>query len=142
VLTDHTPPREEGRYIRRDHVVRPHIECLLQLREHFRLGVYSSATIRTVNRALGLIRSELNAIKRRGVDGAGGGRYGSAQPLPSFAMGQGWEDKPRWQHAARGSEWWGAAMVATRLASPPAGSLRPRRREEVRLQQPSCLAPL
>jgi hypothetical protein len=70
VLTDHTPPREEGRYIRRDHVVRPHIERLLALREHFRLGVYSSATLRTVNRAVGLIRSELARMhKEEGLDG-------------------------------------------------------------------------
>jgi hypothetical protein len=86
VLTDHTPPREEGRYIRRDHVVRPHIERLLALRQHFRLGIYSSATLRTVNRALGLVRSELLAMRQQGVEGeralrcvAGRGRVGRGE---------------------------------------------------------------
>lgn len=80
VLTDHTPPREEGRYIRRDHVVRPHVERLLRLREcgSFRLGVYSSATLRTVNRALGLIRQELNNMRHKGVAGAASRVWGLA----------------------------------------------------------------
>ena len=74
VLTDHTPPREEGRYVRRDHVVRPRVEALLALRRDFILGVYSSATVRTVQRALGLIRGELLRLNRAGLaDGARGG---------------------------------------------------------------------
>lgn len=76
VLTDHTPPREEGRYLRRDHVVRPQIERMLALREHFTLGVYSSATLKTVNRALGIIRAELMRLKKLGLaDGEAVGVY-------------------------------------------------------------------
>jgi hypothetical protein len=59
----------EGRSIRRDHVVRPHIECLLALREHFRLGIYSSAMRHTIDRALALVRSNLLAMRRQGVEG-------------------------------------------------------------------------
>jgi len=54
-------------------VVRPHIEGLLRLRRRFILGVYSSATLRTVNRALGLIRSELLRMRREGLQGDLGG---------------------------------------------------------------------
>jgi hypothetical protein len=46
----------------RDHVVRPHIEELLRLLPHFRLGVFSSATTRTVNTALDRIYRRLKDI--------------------------------------------------------------------------------
>jgi hypothetical protein len=48
----------------RDHVVRPRIEELLRLLPHFRLGIFSSATTRTVNTALGVIHRRLKDIAR------------------------------------------------------------------------------
>jgi hypothetical protein len=54
----------------RDHVVRPHIEELLRLLPHFRLGVFSSATTRTVKTALGVIHRRLHDIAR--AKGLGG----------------------------------------------------------------------
>ena len=50
--------------MRRDHVVRPHISAILELRHRFVLGVYSSATMRTVQTAMARIRSELMRLKR------------------------------------------------------------------------------
>ncbi len=50
VLTDHTKPIRP--FQKRDHVIRPHIEELLMLMPHFRVGVYSSATLKTVNTAI------------------------------------------------------------------------------------------
>jgi hypothetical protein len=44
--------------MKRQHIVRPHICELLRLLPHFRLGVYSSATVHTV-------RNGLAAIERR-----------------------------------------------------------------------------
>jgi hypothetical protein len=71
VLVGDAPPCEEGRYAPRDHVVRPGLaEQLLRLAGPFRLGVYSSATLRTVTRALGKINSEVDALRARGVQGA------------------------------------------------------------------------
>eukprot|EP00775_Hariotina_reticulata_P002545 gene2545-2848_t len=57
VLTDHTPAK--GRFRERGHVIRPHIEELLRLLPHFRLGIYSSATWRTVDTALALLHQTL-----------------------------------------------------------------------------------
>jgi hypothetical protein len=47
------------RFIKRDHIVRPHIAELLRLYPHFRIGVFSSATIRTVNTALDTLYAAL-----------------------------------------------------------------------------------
>lgn len=56
-------------------MVRPHIEELLRLLPHFRLGVFSSATSRTVNTALGVIQRRLRDIARaRGLGAARAGR--------------------------------------------------------------------
>ena len=56
------------RYIVRDHIVRPHIEELLRLLPHFTLGVFSSATKRTVNTALGIIHKKLReAAAAKGI---------------------------------------------------------------------------
>lgn len=83
VLTDHTPARMEGKYRVRQHVVRPHIEELLRLLPDFRLGIFSSATRRTVNNALGAIHRELRAAAAaRG----GGARLGMLHPVPCRAL--------------------------------------------------------
>lgn len=47
------------RFVKRDHIVRPHIEELLRLHPHFRIGVFSSATVRTVNTALDTLYAAL-----------------------------------------------------------------------------------
>jgi hypothetical protein len=106
VLTEHTPAREEagataagggGQYKRRQHVVRPHLDALLRLRQHFDLGIYSSATARTVQRALSLIHNALGPALRGGGGNGGGGGGGSGgvaqqqqhhhhQPPPLFAV--------------------------------------------------------
>ena len=74
VLTDHTPARKEGAYHRREHIVRPHIEQLLRLREVFDLGVYSSATIRTVRTAIGIIERTVTETMQAQQPGKGKGQ--------------------------------------------------------------------
>lgn len=57
-----------SRYIVRDHIVRPQIEELLRLLPHFTLGIFSSATKRTVNTAMGVIHRKLReAAAAKGV---------------------------------------------------------------------------
>jgi hypothetical protein len=64
--------------MKRQHIVRPHIAELLRLVPHFRLGVYSSATVRTVRAGLGAIGRALKTEAfHRGIGacvglGAGG----------------------------------------------------------------------
>jgi hypothetical protein len=48
--------------------VRPHIEDLLRLYPHFRIGVFSSATVRTVNTALDTLYAALQrSAAQRGI---------------------------------------------------------------------------
>jgi hypothetical protein len=53
------------RFIKRDHIVRPYIAELLRLYPHFRIGVFSSATARTVNVALDTLYAALQRSTAR-----------------------------------------------------------------------------
>lgn len=71
-----TPPR----FFKRDHIVRPHIEDLLRLHPHFRIGVFSSATVRTVNTALETLYAALqHSAAQRGI-----GEQEQTQTQPCF----------------------------------------------------------
>lgn len=64
------PPTTTNRFLKRDHIVRPHIEELLRLHPHFRIGVFSSATVRTVNTALNTLYAALQRTQaQRGIGG-------------------------------------------------------------------------
>ncbi|KAF6264014.1 hypothetical protein COO60DRAFT_267782 [Scenedesmus sp. NREL 46B-D3] len=101
VLTDHTPSRSEKK-CRRNHVVRPHIEELLRLLPHFRLGVYSSATAGTVAKALDVIHRRLAAIAQ-----AKGGLYVPAiSDLFSVVCDRSCcRPDPKWLSREDGKEW-------------------------------------
>lgn len=54
--------------MKRQHIVRPHIAELLRLLPHFRLGVFSSATTRTVRTALQTLGNALrHEAAQRGI---------------------------------------------------------------------------
>lgn len=58
----------QHRYMKREHIVRPHIAELLRLLPHFRLGVFSSATTRTVRTALQALGATLrHEAAQRGI---------------------------------------------------------------------------
>lgn len=70
--------------------MRPHIEELLRLYPHFRIGVFSSATVRTVNQALDTLHAALQSITaHKGI---------GARVHPSCIWGRrGWSGRARRQ---------------------------------------------
>lgn len=82
------------RWVKRDHIVRPFMEELLRLYPHFRIGVFSSATVRTVNTALETLYAALQRITaQKGIgEGADTGGNAAACAAVSRAVQQGCHD--------------------------------------------------